>query len=145
MDIRKIKKLIDLVKHTGINELEIHEDKESVRITLSKASVAVPVIEKQVIEQTEKNAKSDVNAKGNKDHKHMVMSPMVGTVYLSPSPGAKHFVEIGQHVKVGDTLCLIEAMKMFNRIEADRDGVVTEKLIDNASPVEYDQPLFVIE
>jgi len=140
VDIRKVKKLIDLVKQTGISELEIVEDKESVRINFDKQSVSnqnVPVIEKYVEKPTE--------IKKELPKKHTVNSPMVGTVYLSPSPGAKHFVEIGQHVKVGDTLCLIEAMKMFNRIEADRDGIVTERLIENTSPVEYDQPLFTIE
>jgi len=145
MDIRKVKKLIDLVKHTGINELEICEDKESVRITLNKAQVSVPVIEKHIVECDEKNNEVDANVKESKVHKHTINSPMVGTAYLSPSPGSKHFIEIGQHVKKGDTLCLIEAMKMFNRIESDRDGVVTERLIENAAPVEYDQPLFVIE
>lgn len=144
MDIRKVKKLIDLVKQTGINELEIREDKESVKITLNKQTLSAPVSEPQFIVKDEKTDKIS-EKKEEKSHKHTVNSPMVGTVYLSPSPGAKHFVEIGQHVKTGDTLCLIEAMKMFNRIESDRDGIVTEKLVENTSPVEYEQPLFVIE
>ena len=144
MDIRKVKKLIDLVKQTGISELEINEDKESVRITLNKQCTNVqstPIVEKEIITKDEKPAE----IKKEPPKKHTVNSPMVGTVYLSPSPGAKHFIEIGQHVKTGDTLCLIEAMKMFNRIEADRDGIVTERLVENAAPVEYDQSLFVIE
>lgn len=141
MDIRKVKKLIDLVKHTGISELEICEDKESVRITLNKSLPASISVVDQTIE---KSVKKDQKIE-EKPRKHTVNSPMVGTAYLCPSPGAKHFVEIGQHVKVGDTLCLIEAMKMFNRIESDREGVIAERLIDNAAPVEYDQPLFVIE
>lgn len=140
MDIRKVKKLIDLVKHTGISELEICEDKESVRITLNKLPTNTSVVD-QSIEKTDKKEQKIEE----KTRKHTVNSPMVGTAYLCPSPGAKHFVEIGQHVKIGDTLCLIEAMKMFNRIEADREGIITERLIENAAPVEYDQPLFVIE
>jgi len=144
MDIRKVKKLIDLVKQTGISELEIAEDKESVRITLNKAASAAPTIERPAIEHFEKTEKNSETKEQNIT-KRTVNSPMVGTVYLSPSPGAKYFIEIGQHVKIGDTLCLIEAMKMFNRIEADRDGIITERLVDNAAPVEYDQPLFVIE
>lgn len=144
MDIRKVKKLIDLVKQTGINELEIREDKESVKITLNKQSLSTQINEPQFVVKNE-NCNKTPDKTEEKPHKHTINSPMVGTVYLSPSPGAKHFVEIGQHVKSGDTLCLIEAMKMFNRIESDRDGVITERLVENTSPVEYEQPLFVIE
>ena len=81
----------------------------------------------------------------DESEKHMLRSPMVGSIYLAPTPGAKPFIEIGQHVEAGDTLCLIEAMKMFNQIEADRSGKVTARLVENASPVEFDQPLFIIE
>jgi len=148
MDIRKIKKLIDLVNENNIAELEIHEEKESVHIVLNKNNLPTsanllpslpiaPTVEvKSLIEQP---------AAINNTSKNTINSPMVGSVYLSPSPGAKNFVEIGHKVKAGDTLCLIEAMKMFNRIEADRAGTITACLVSNGQPVEYNQPLFTIE
>lgn len=146
MDIRKIKKLIDLVKENNIAELEVQEDKESVRITLNHnqnnlASIvpsSAPIVQSLDVKTADPVKEEPIN-------KHIVNSPMVGTVYLSATPGAKHFVEAGQQVKVGDTLCLIEAMKMFNKIEADKTGVIAARLIENGQPVEYNQPLFVIE
>lgn len=149
MDIRKIKKIIDLVNENNINELEIHEEKESIRVTLNKygANLA-PIVQTSspiIIEKNQK-ASSEQPSKAEKiETKHTVKSPMVGSVYLSATPGAKHFVDIGQQVKIGDTLCLIEAMKMFNRIEADKAGTITMRLVENAQPVEYGQPLFIIE
>jgi len=148
MDIRKVKKLIDLVNENNIAELEIHEDKESVRITLNKQSAnfaeIVPVSQ-AILQQKSENIAIEENKKPDYSDKHTVNSPMVGTVFLAASVGAKHFVEVGQHVKVGDTLCLIEAMKMFNRIEADHNGIIVARLIENEQPVEFGQPLFVIE
>ena len=147
MDIRKIKKLIDLVNENDIAEIEVKEDKESVHIVSSKNMVAIeqassPKMQHIAAKLTEEAA---APKKEPQISKHTVDSPMVGTAYLSPSPGAKSFVEIGQKVNAGDTLCLIEAMKMFNQIEADKSGVVTERLIENAQSVEYNQPLFVID
>lgn len=149
MDLRKVKKLIDLVSENNIAELEITEDKESIRIVSNHAqqNFAPIVTTSSPIMQTsgQNTAQTEAPKTSVKENKHTVNSPMVGTVYLSATPGAKHFVEIGQSVKVGDTLCLIEAMKMFNKIEADRTGTVTARLIENEQPVEFDQPLFVIE
>ncbi len=141
MDIRKVRKLIELVKTTDIAELEIHEDKESVRITHSKVQ---PRVEYQPVTQI-KPAEPEKVPEVKEAQGHAVKSPMVGTVYLAPSPGSKPFVEIGQRVNVGDTLCIIEAMKMFNQVEADKAGTISACLVENAHPVEYDQTLFVIE
>lgn len=150
MDIRKIKKLIDLVSETNISEIEIKEDKESIRIVLNRQSnnfspneqICAPKM--QLLEAnmltTQENTKQEIT-----ETKYTVNSPMVGTVYLSSAPDTRNFVEIGQKVKVGETLCLIEAMKMYNKIEADRSGTLTARLIENAQPVEYNQPLFIIE
>ena len=147
MDLRKIKKLIDLVNETGIAELEIKEKEEAIRITFNKTQVinnSAPIVQTsapivQLNEQINSQAPTPIT------NQHTIKSPMVGTIYLSSTPGAKNFVEVGQTVKAGDTLCLIEAMKMFNRIEADKTGVIVSRLAENGSPVEYDQPLFVIE
>jgi len=148
MDIRKIKKLIDLVNENNIAELEIHEEKESIRVTLNKPvanfeqimHASAPITQQSSAKiLPESNKPEDVIAK------HTVNSPMVGSVYLSATPGSKHFVDIGQQVKAGDTLCLIEAMKMFNRIESDKSGTITARLVENAQAVEFGQPLFVIE
>lgn len=150
MDIRKLKKLIDLVNENNIAEIEIREEKESVHIVLNSkqninlaSNVLTSSPNMQAIEQ--KSPKEEQKAEQDTKPKYTVNSPMVGTIYLSSAPGAKHFIEIGQKIKAGDTLCLIEAMKMFNKIESDRDGTVTARLVENAQPVEYDQPLFVIE
>ncbi|MCD6039383.1 MAG: accB [Gammaproteobacteria bacterium] len=156
MDLRKIRKLIELIQETGIAEIEIHEDKDSVRIsrentrTVSTA-IAMPTSPiQQVIATAPVMTLGESTVKGSDpleiaSNKHVVKAPMVGTVYLSPSPGAKAFVQVGQAVKIGDTLCLIEAMKMFNQIEADKSGTITAILIDTGTPVEFNQPLVVIE
>jgi len=153
MDMRKIKKLIELIQSTGVAEIEIKEGEESVRITREVAH-AVPMMmmsQPMAPAQTTQPAIAPP-AESTKAHevttqtdKHTLKAPMVGTVYLSPSPNAKPFIEIGQRVKAGEVICLIEAMKMFNQIEADRDGVIVARLIDNGTPVEFNQPLFVIE
>jgi acetyl-CoA carboxylase biotin carboxyl carrier protein len=149
MDIRKIKKIIDLINENNIAELEIKEEKESLRITLNKNMVEFApnmLASTPISQQTEQKAQTEQSEKTKSlETKHTVNSPMVGAVYLSASPGTPHFVEVGQHVKAGDTLCLIEAMKMFNKIEADKSGTVTSLLVENAQPVEYGQPLFIIE
>lgn len=161
MDIRKIKKLIDLIEATGIMEIELHEtnDKgkeESVRISRGSTAVAHPApntAPPMAAPQTAsplptgstKPAEELASSDNAPPEGHNIRSPMVGTVYLSPTPGAKPFVEIGQHVKAGDTLCIIEAMKMFNQITADKSGIIAARLIDNSQAVEFDQVLFVIE
>lgn len=154
MDMRKIKKLIDLIKSTGIAEIEIREGEESVRITRevvqtnNVAPVAVSAPAPQPGHTLSHHASEKTEAAKPVTptvEKHSIKAPMVGTVYLSPTPGAKPFIEIGQHVKVGDVICLIEAMKMFNQIEADKSGVIGQRLVDNGTPVEFGQPLFVIE
>lgn len=152
MDTRKIKKLIELVKETGIGELEVKSGEESVRISQmgANASLAPAPIPHHVIPTAAPApvAAAAVKSEPTKPEEqegHRVRSPMVGTAYISAKPGAKAFVSVGQHVEVGETLCLIEAMKMFNTIEADVSGVVTARLIENEQPVEYDQPLFIIK
>lgn len=141
MDIRKIKKIIDLVNENNIAELELREDKELIRLTLNKNAVIVQPSAAIIPQSVEKPPVEQAPVK----EKHTVKSPMVGTVYLAATPDAESFVNIGEQVQVGDTLCLIEAMKMFNRIEADKSGTITARLVENTQSVEYDQPLFVIE
>lgn len=153
MDMRKVKKLIELLQSTGVAEIEIREGEESVRITReTRHTGPAPVIMQAPAVNTTPFETAPITADTPKAKpseaiadKHTVKSPMVGTVYLSPTPGSKEFVEIGKEVKVGDVLCLIEAMKMFNQIEADKAGTITARLVDNGTPVEYNQPLFVIE
>lgn len=151
MDLRKIRKLIELIKETGIAEIEIKEGEESVRITqnikVPQAVASAPVLSTYQVAETQEAAAAPVSSKESAVHenKHSVKAPMVGTVYLSPTPGAKSFIEVGQSIKVGDVLCLIEAMKMFNQIEADKAGKIAAILVDNGMPVEFNQPLIVIE
>ena len=150
MDIRKVKKLIELLEESGIAELEIHEGEESVRISRNSsnpapvfaapaaaAPIAAPVAS-PVAAASEAAASAEISG-------HTIKSPMVGTFYRSPSPGTKAFVEVGQQVNAGDTLCIIEAMKLLNQIESDKAGVVKAILIENGQPVEYGEPMFVIE
>lgn len=153
MDIRKVKKLIELLQETGIGEIEIHEGEESVRISRYGAAptahhyVAPPVpmaAPTPSLHQEQTPETANIPKQAVKEG-HVVRSPMVGTVYLASAPGAKPFVEVGQHVEVGTTLCVVEAMKMFNQIEADKAGIVSARLVENSNPVEYDQPLFIIE
>lgn len=156
MDIRKIRKLIELMTETDIGEIEVNEDKESVRISRTPAAAlqntaapvyysapAAPVSEPGVATKAKEipaASTSESTASG-----YHLKSPMVGTTYLAPTPGAKPFVEVGQRVNVGDTLCLIEAMKMYNPIEADRSGVISARLIENEQAVQFDQDLFIID
>lgn len=155
MDLRKLKTLIDLVAESGIAEIEVTEGEDKVRIvkhapTMVAPAAAAPAPMAAVVAAslsapaapggtTTPEAPAPEPAKG-----HVVKSPMVGTFYRSPSPGAKSFVEVGQAVKPGDTLCIIEAMKLLNEIEAEVAGEVREILVENGQPVEYGQPLFVI-
>ncbi len=151
MDIRKVKKLIELLEESGIAEIEIKEGEEAVRISRmptgayaqppapfmmsAPAAIAAPAAAPAAVEAP---AKARANA-------HVVTAPMVGTFYAAPTPGAKAFVDIGDEVKVGQVLCIIEAMKMMNQIEADKSGKVTSVMAQNGDPVEFGQPLFVIE
>ena len=152
MDIRKIKKLIELVEESGISELEITEGEESVRIHRG-GQFAAPMqyaAQPQYIAAPQNAAPAPAPVAAAEAAKpevtgHILRSPMVGTFYRSSSPGAKAFVEVGQKVNVGDTLCIIEAMKMMNQIEADKSGVIKQILVENQDPVEFDQPMFVIE
>jgi acetyl-CoA carboxylase biotin carboxyl carrier protein len=148
MDLRKLKTLIDLVESSGIAELEISEGEERVRITRSPpAATQQPVYavpQQQVIVPAAQLPATATPAEPAQPEGHAVKSPMVGSFYRCPSPGAKAFVEIGQTVSVGDTLCIIEAMKLLNEIEADKAGTIKAILVENGQAVEYGQPLFII-
>jgi acetyl-CoA carboxylase biotin carboxyl carrier protein len=152
MDIRKVKKLIELLEESNIDEIEIKEGEESVRITRHGAAAqqmpaaympppqpVAPAPAAAAPAQPSAPEPAEPAAKG-----HVVRSPMVGTFYRAPSPSSAAFVEVGSTVKVGDVLCIVEAMKMMNQIEADKAGTVAEILVDNGEPVEYDQPLIAI-
>ena len=157
MDIRKVKKLIELVEESGIAELEINEGEESVRISRygsGAAQVPIPVSYMAPPPAAAAAAPaadaSPANSGNGEDDAglpsgHIVKSPMVGTFYSSPSPGTKEFVSIGDSVSEGDTICIVEAMKILNQIEAEVSGTVKAVLVDNAQPVEYGQPLMIIE
>ena len=157
MDIRKIKKLIELVEESGITELEVQEEEGTVRISraapavapaaVQYAAAAAPVVAPTPAASPAQAPAAATSAPAASDELsgHLVRSPMVGTFYRSPSPEAKAFVEVGQSVKVGDALCIVEAMKMMNRIEADKAGVVKAILINDGDAVEFDEPLIVIE
>lgn len=149
MDLRKIKTLIDLVQQSGIAELDITEGEERVRISRGAPAAAqtqvvmapAPAASAPAVTAT---AAAPEPAQPALPEGHIIKSPMVGTFYRSSAPGAKVFVDIGQSVKAGDTVCIIEAMKLLNEIEADHDGTVKAILVENGQPVEYGQPLFVI-
>ena len=153
MDIRKIKKLIELVEESGIAELEISEGEESVRISRNfsgQVSVAPqmmmqPAQVQQAAAPVAAAAQAAAPAADAAPSGHLMRSPMVGSFYRSSSPEAKPFVEVGQHVNVGDTLCIVEAMKMMNQIESDKVGVIKAILVENGQAVEFDEPLFIIE
>ena len=149
MDLRKLKKLIDLVQESGIAELEITEGEEKVRINrigspghpgmMTIPAAIAPAAPTTAVIAALAAAEAPAEPEG-----HIVKSPMVGTFYRSSAPGSKPFVEIGQNVNAGETLCIIEAMKLLNEIEADQGGVVKKVLVENGQPVEYGQPLFII-
>lgn len=153
MDIRKIKKLIELVEESGISELEISEGEESVRISRAPANAGYPVMQQAYAAPVQQPALATAvapvaavaEAAPAEISGHIVRSPMVGTFYRTPSPDAKAFVEVGQKVNAGDTLCIVEAMKMMNQIEADKSGTVKAILVESGQPVEFDEPLVVIE
>ncbi|MDT8385503.1 MAG: acetyl-CoA carboxylase biotin carboxyl carrier protein [Gammaproteobacteria bacterium] len=148
MDIRKVKKLIELLEESNISELEIHEGEESVRIsrhgsgTVFAAPAPAPVF---AAAPAAPAAAVEPGSAAPEVSGHKVLSPMVGSFYRASSPGSKPFVEVGQSVSVGDTLCIIEAMKLLNQIESDKAGTIKAILVENGEPVEYGQPLFIIE
>ena len=157
MDLRKLKSLIDLVQQSGIAELEITEGEERVRISRGgTAPQALPATQVITLPQVQVagaaggapaaagGAPAAPDAEAAVPEGHVIRSPMVGTFYRSSAPGSKSFVEVGQAVKAGETLCIIEAMKLLNEIEADRDGVVKAILVENGQPVEYGEPLFIL-
>ena len=153
MDIRKIKKLIELLEESGVAEIEIHEGEESVRISrqfVAPLPVAAPSAPVNLAPSVNAAVPAPAPSAAPDDEElvpdgHVVNSPMVGTFYRAPSPGAKSFTELGDRVEVGDVLCIIEAMKILNQIETDKAGTVKAVLVENGQPVEYGQPLFVIE
>lgn len=151
MDIRKVKKLIELIEESNIAEIEIHEGEESVRISRNGTTpvftlpptMGAPLpnmLSASGVEAAIKSEAGEPELSG-----HLIKSPMVGTFYEAPSPGSKPFVVVGQQVSSGDTLCIIEAMKILNQIESDKSGIVKKILVENGQPVEYNQPLFIIE
>ncbi|SEP85730.1 acetyl-CoA carboxylase biotin carboxyl carrier protein [Ectothiorhodospira magna] len=159
MDIRKIKKLIELLEESGINEIEIQEGEESVRITraapnsgttfmMPPQQYMVPGAAPAAPSAPTSSPPAPTPAAETRPALppgHQVTAPMVGTFYRAPTPGARAFVEVGQSVQEGDTLCIIEAMKMLNQIEADKTGVIKAILVENGQPVEYGQPMFIID
>ncbi len=153
MDLRKIKKLMELLEDSGIAEIEVKEGEESIKLSrnVSTISSQPQQIIQQAIPPTQVSpTQSPIETAPSADivsesKKNTVNSPMVGTFYASASPESKPFVTVGQSVKKGDTLCILEAMKMMNQVQAESDGKIIEILVDNAEPVEFDQPLFVIE
>ena len=160
MDIRKLKKLIELLEESKVDEIEIHEGEESVRISRhSQKHVATTIPDNTITQyastlqpasQTlQDGAKTSTQTQNPQNEPktitgHQINSPMVGTYYAAPSPSEKNFATIGQHVNVGDVLCIVEAMKMMNQIKSDKSGVINEIFVENGQPVEYDQPLFTI-
>ncbi len=149
IDLRKIKKLIELVEESQIASLKISENGETIEISKPAAFVAqAPAITHHALTPSatiDSETQPHKKAVTDDAHLHRVKSPMVGTVYLSPTPGADPFIKVGQSVTQGQTLCLVEAMKMYNQIEADKSGTITACLVENGSPVEFEQPLFIVE
>lgn len=150
MDLRKIKTLIDLVRESGVAELEVNEGEDHLRIVNTRSQPQAPLpplsipVADLAAEAPAAAAAAPAAPKAAPEGQKTVTSPMVGTFYRAPSPEAKPFVQVGDAVKKGDTLCIIEAMKLLNEIEAEEDGVIKEVLVENGQPVEYGQPLFVL-
>ena len=153
MDLRKIKKLMELLEESGIAEIEVKEGEESIKLSRNITSSAAPLqqmVQQPMMAPQQQMPQAASQVENKKDdslnqNRNTVNSPMVGTFYASASPESKPFVTVGQSVKKGDTLCILEAMKMMNQVQAESDGKILEILVDNAEPVEFDQPLFVIE
>jgi len=144
MDLRKVKKLIELLEESAISEIEIHEGEESVRIARHSSGATQTIIQGSAQGHPAAHPLPQQQAVAPVETGHVIKAPMVGTYYSSATPGAAPFVEVGQTVKEGDVLCIIEAMKIMNQIEADASGVISKALVESGDPVEYGQPLFVI-
>jgi acetyl-CoA carboxylase biotin carboxyl carrier protein len=153
MDIRKIKKLIELIEASDIEELEIQEGEESVRISRRQEQAAGGMMMSHYAPQPQQQQQASAPAPAPEPEKEPekkkpagqeVKAPMVGTFYEAPSPDSKAFAEVGQSIKKGEVICIIEAMKMMNQIESDKSGTITEILVENGQPVEFDQPLFIV-
>jgi acetyl-CoA carboxylase biotin carboxyl carrier protein len=151
MDIRTIRKIIRLMREENIGEIELREGEDSIRINLSNQFQDVSMPKTVTSSNTvpaepvlPKESTTEITKK-KAENQHVITSPMVGTFYAQPAPDAKPFVEVGQHIKAGETLCTIEAMKMFNQIESDRAGKLIACLVHNGQPIEYGQPLFILE
>ncbi|MGK0498658.1 MAG: acetyl-CoA carboxylase biotin carboxyl carrier protein [Oceanicoccus sp.] len=150
MDIRKVKKLIELLEESNIDEIEIKEGEESVRISRNGAAAAAAAAPQYAMPAPIAHAPVPAPIAAAPEvvaplqNGHLIKSPMVGTYYHAASPGSPAFVKVGQHVKVGDVICIVEAMKMMNQIEADKAGVVEAILVEDGQPVEFDQPLITI-
>jgi len=155
VDIRKVKKLMEMLEESNLDEMEIIEGEESIRLSKTSSNIAVnttnPIpdnINSNSATQSQ-NKGSNLDSAGSEEilrvSGHEIKSPMVGTFYEAPVPGSKPFVSVGDNVKIGDTLCIIEAMKMLNQIEADKSGVIKSILVENAQPVEFNQVLFIVE
>lgn len=150
MDIRKIKKLIALIESSNISKLEIYEGNKIVRITRSESNISSPSTCLPMTKNSEKprcTSNIETNYKDIKlvDSGHVIRSPMVGIFYITPSPDSNPFISIGQTVEVGDTLCIVEAMKVMNQIQSDKSGIVKAILLDNGQPVEFNEPLLIIK
>lgn len=153
MDIRKVRKLIELINETGVAEIEIHEGEESVRVSrmspaatqMTYAPSPLPIQNAATPSTIAVAAEKTVSKDEQTLSGHIVRAPMVGTLYVANAPEQPPIVQVGDRVNKGDTICIIEAMKMFNQIEADVSGVIKARLVENGVPVEYDQPLFIIE
>jgi acetyl-CoA carboxylase biotin carboxyl carrier protein len=146
MDLRKIEKIIELIAGTDVTEIEIREGETSVRVQRGQPNAPVTYVTQPAAAAPAPTPVATTAAPAeSQQHHHVIRSPMVGTYYASASPEAKPFVQEGQAVKAGDVLCIVEAMKMMNQIESDKDGVVTAIFVGNGMPVEFDQPLFAIE
>lgn len=145
MDIRKVKKLIELLEESGVSEIEVCEGEESVRISRNPSAASAAHIQvahpTSIAPRMQEAPPTEIPVTNNG---HVIKSPMVGTFYRASGPNDKPFVDIGQTVKVGDILCIVEAMKMLNQIESDHSGTITEILVENGQPLEFEQPLFVI-
>lgn len=151
MDIRKIKKLVEILEESGLAEIEIHEQEDSIRLSryprdlpIAAAPAATPVMPAQAAPLAATPEPVVGSYETDLEEGYVVRAPMVGTFYASPNPESDPFVRVGQSIKAGDVVCMIEAMKMFNQIESEADGKVVSVLVDNAQPVEFDQPLFII-
>ena len=150
-DLKKIEKIIELLHNTDVTELELEEEGVRIRVCRGNTPSTIhhqgPITETVISVPSPAPAAPPAPAKTEEPsvHQHIVRSPMVGTFYISPAPSSPAFVEIGKKVKAGDVLCIVEAMKMMNQIESDKDGTVIARLVDSGMPVEFDQPLFVIE